>query len=71
MSRYLTFCEFINVVSMKHYCIDETMPIRIAQVGALGYDPLKIAARAIVSDYSDLYDGTQILRISRNQMNLC
>jgi thioredoxin reductase len=48
-----------------------TMPIRIAQVGALGYDPLKIAARAIVSDYSDLYDGTQILRISRNQMNLC
>jgi hypothetical protein len=49
----------------------KTMPIRIAQVGALGYDPLKIAARAIVSDYSDLYDGTQILRISRNQMNLC
>lgn len=35
------------------------MPIRLRQVGALGYDPLKIAARVESVTYRDFYESTQ------------
>jgi hypothetical protein len=47
------------------------MPIRLAQVGAFGQDPLKIAARVELVTYRGIYEGVQQLRFPRNQANLC